>query len=77
MDAEFMDMKKVTKKNCKKKKKNEKYVLMADLQTYLTQILYCRDSVLLGKITSLFLLLRISNQSILDRVSESLEIVVR
>lgn len=50
---------------------------MADLQTYLTQILYCRDSVLLGKITSLFLLLRISNQSILDRVSESLEIVVR
>lgn len=75
MDAEFVDMKKVTKKNCKKKK--EKYVLMADLQTYLTQILYCRDSVLLGKITSLFLLLRISNQSILDRVSESLEIVVR
>lgn len=50
---------------------------MADLQTYLTQILYCRDSVLLGKSTSLFLLLRISNQSILDRVSESLEIVVR
>lgn len=50
---------------------------MADLQTYLTQILYCRDSVLLDKITSLFLLLRISNQSILDRVSESLEIVVR
>lgn len=42
------------------------------LQTYLTQTLYCKDSVLLGVVKSLFLLLRISNQSILDSVSNVL-----
>lgn len=42
------------------------------LQTYLTQTLYCKDSVLLGVVTSLFLLLWISNQSILDSISELL-----
>ena len=42
------------------------------LQTYLTQTLYCSDSALLGEITSLFLLLWISNHSISDSGSNAL-----